>query len=301
MSDYICENLVHERKNGLVLSYTLKENQYFFQTAFKILQRKENENFIKCYKSIWNGKVKLSYSLEKYHTLFNFEAALSNEQYYLIIQNIMRILDDFRTNGLMQIETIDLAYDKIFFDDNLNVRLICVPLAISSTSETLSMFDYITKKLVIEIIEKSGYGKQIEFEMIYKDCQNIQMNISDICSNFNMKKYVSEINIENDTRIIHTEGMLQLKGINTTEQISIDQNLIVLGKSPEMSNKVVTGSSSVSRRHCQITKEFEKYYIEDLKSLNHTYVNGIMLHPGEQIELHPGDHLRLADLEFELM
>lgn len=301
MSNFICEKLVDERKIGFVLSYTLKDNQFFFQTAYKILQNKENKNFVKCYKSFWNGKVKLSYPLDNYNTLFHYSNTLSKDQYYLIIQNILSILNDFRSNGLIQIETIDMSYDKVLFNDNLNVFLVCVPLAISSTPETMSMFDYTAKNLIAEIIEKSGYAQQMEFGMIYRDCKSTHINMSDIYLNFKMKRYITELNMVSENREMSTYSTLVLKGITTNEQILIDQQIVILGKSPDMSDRVVSGSSSVSRRHCQIVREMENFFVEDLKSLNHTFVNSNMLNSGDRIVLHRGDYLKLADLEFEVM
>jgi pSer/pThr/pTyr-binding forkhead associated (FHA) protein len=53
----------------------------------------------------------------------------------------------------------------------------------------------------------------------------------------------------------------------------------------------------VSHRHAQITENNGTFYIEDLDSANHTYVNDIRLSSGQSEPLHEGDSVRLGKLE----
>jgi hypothetical protein len=53
----------------------------------------------------------------------------------------------------------------------------------------------------------------------------------------------------------------------------------------------------VSHRHAQIVKMNDKYFIEDLGSSNHTYVNGIKLAEGQSEPLDNGDKIRFGKIE----
>jgi pSer/pThr/pTyr-binding forkhead associated (FHA) protein len=53
----------------------------------------------------------------------------------------------------------------------------------------------------------------------------------------------------------------------------------------------------ISHRHAQITKIDEQYYVEDLGSSNHTWVNEKRLAQGQAEPLNEGDVLRLGKLE----
>ena len=53
----------------------------------------------------------------------------------------------------------------------------------------------------------------------------------------------------------------------------------------------------VSHRHAQITKIKSAYYIEDLGSSNHTYVNHIKLAQGQAEPLKEGDVIRFGKVE----
>lgn len=59
-------------------------------------------------------------------------------------------------------------------------------------------------------------------------------------------------------------------------------------------------SRAVSRKHCLITKMNNKYFVQDLKSVNHTLVNGVMIPPYELTELENNDILSVADIEFRV-
>ena len=53
----------------------------------------------------------------------------------------------------------------------------------------------------------------------------------------------------------------------------------------------------VSHRHAQITKIKDVYYVEDLGSSNHTWVNQIKLAPGQAEPLKEGDMVRFGKVE----
>lgn len=89
-----------------------------------------------------------------------------------------------------------------------------------------------------------------------------------------------------------------LEEIDGGQRFFLRHESYVLGKSAERADIVISGSPSVSRRHCRIFYREGKYYVEDLGSLNHTYKNGILLESEETLELERGDRIRMSDIEF---
>ena len=61
----------------------------------------------------------------------------------------------------------------------------------------------------------------------------------------------------------------------------------------------ITGNRKVSRAHAVITRDKEKYFLEDLGSTNGTSVNGKKLRVGERMQLADGDSIMLANEKFE--
>lgn len=81
-----------------------------------------------------------------------------------------------------------------------------------------------------------------------------------------------------------------LRGPRAGQRVPIVRDQIVLGR--HASCDIVLPSTTVSRRHARILRRGEQYFLEDLGSLNGTYVNGrrvvgtVQLEPEDRIEIH---------------
>lgn len=79
------------------------------------------------------------------------------------------------------------------------------------------------------------------------------------------------------------------KGPKAGESFTLDDRPLTFGRSPD--NRVVIPDNQVSRRHAEIRREGENYFLSDLQSPNGTRVNGerikqpVMLQPGNTIEI----------------
>jgi hypothetical protein len=89
-----------------------------------------------------------------------------------------------------------------------------------------------------------------------------------------------------------------LQSITDGKQALINKSEFTLGKSREYCEYVVEGNRTISRRHARITNENGVFFIEDLQSMNHTYLNDKQLAEKERAVLRNGDHIRLANEEF---
>lgn len=84
----------------------------------------------------------------------------------------------------------------------------------------------------------------------------------------------------------------------TQETINISKNIFRIGKLPNECDYVISDNNVISKKHASIYKNANLYFVQDDGSKNHTYVNGVMI-MNNQIELHNGDVLKLANEEFE--
>ncbi|MCR4867901.1 MAG: FHA domain-containing protein [Lachnospiraceae bacterium] len=89
-----------------------------------------------------------------------------------------------------------------------------------------------------------------------------------------------------------------LQSTTDGKQALINKSEFTLGKSREYCEYVVEGNRTISRRHARITNENGVFFIEDLQSMNHTYLNDKQLAEKERAVLRNGDHIRLANEEF---
>ena len=79
--------------------------------------------------------------------------------------------------------------------------------------------------------------------------------------------------------------------------IELKQDRTVIGRSPEHCH-VVLDPNGVSRRHAEIYKKGDEYYLSDLNSRNMTKVNNAKLLPGIEHRLAVGDRINICDVEF---
>lgn len=86
--------------------------------------------------------------------------------------------------------------------------------------------------------------------------------------------------------------------ILTEEQISVNKPVFRLGKEKSYVDYFVTNNIAVSRSHADIITRGNQYFVKDLNSKNHTYINGNEIPVHCEIEIHDGDYLKLGNEEF---
>lgn len=82
------------------------------------------------------------------------------------------------------------------------------------------------------------------------------------------------------------------------ETISINKPVFRLGKERSYVDYFVTNNIAVSRSHADIITRGNKYFVKDLNSKNHTYINNQELPIHMEVEIHDGDRLKLGNEEF---
>lgn len=94
----------------------------------------------------------------------------------------------------------------------------------------------------------------------------------------------------------YCKGILRYVGSDEEEDIRINASPFFIGTRVGIGGRLK--SSAVSRLHAKISREGEVYLLEDLNSLNGTYVNERELSYKSPVTLHPKDQIRFANEEF---
>ena len=84
----------------------------------------------------------------------------------------------------------------------------------------------------------------------------------------------------------------------TEEYISINKPVFRLGKENSYVDYFVRNNVAVSRSHADIITRDGRYFVKDLNSKNHTYVNDVEIPVLSEVEIFSGDRLRLGNEEF---
>ena len=84
----------------------------------------------------------------------------------------------------------------------------------------------------------------------------------------------------------------------TNESILINKPVFRIGKERSYVDYFVGNNIAVSRNHADIITRGGQYFIKDLNSKNHTYINSQMIPVQTEIEIFDGDCIRLGNEEF---
>ena len=102
---------------------------------------------------------------------------------------------------------------------------------------------------------------------------------------------------------------LKLVVSNTGEEISMpEKDEVIIGREdpvgaifPDIDTTPYGGEDNgVSRRHVKIFRQDNAFYVEDLNSVNATFLNKTKLEPAKPLPINEGDELMLGRLRFNV-
>lgn len=103
---------------------------------------------------------------------------------------------------------------------------------------------------------------------------------------------------DDETEVLNTKRYPYLIREKTGERIDISKNNFVIGKSRIDADYCITGNKSISKKHCEIIFRGGRYYIDDLNSLNFTFVNDAKLNPGNYKPISDRTKIMMSDETF---
>jgi len=154
--------------------------------------------------------------------------------------------------------------------------------------------------------EKTGLLVEEEATGLLYEEENTGMLEEDVETAFLVEDEATGLLIDDDAGMAGLYGNNQqvvlhyptLYRVSTDEEISINKPVFRIGKERSYVDYFVTNNNTISRSHVDIITRGNRYYVMDLNSKNHTYLNGEMLTPQCETEIREGDCLRLAKEEF---
>lgn len=290
-----------EARDGSILSYSLRDSAQFYVTGYKVLQNQTNKGVIKCNKVIRNGFETLNYDLTGYEPLSKVILSITPDDFILVFRNLINIILEVKENGFMQCENIELGFDKIFIDRNvLEVHMIYVPVLCKRDESTYYLVEVAVNNLLRECLQKNSNLQSQETFDLLKKLQGRNYSIDSLKTLLVLrngdKKQESFIPRENTYTDDKPKAVI-LTGIKQPDfVIRTDKEEFTIGKYEKMADFVIPNNTAISRQHCKVYLGSE-LYVEDLNSLNGTFVNGRRLESGVRTILKPNDILKVADFE----
>ena len=82
-------------------------------------------------------------------------------------------------------------------------------------------------------------------------------------------------------------------------EVPVGSRPVTIGRAPD--NDLSVDNLAVSSYHAKVYFEAGRMVIEDLNSLNGTWVNGIRIHPGQHHPLNAGDVVQIGTVQLKLV
>lgn len=239
------------------------------------------------------SKVKLFYDLTGYIPFMDAISAGVKKKDFTNMALDLPVLIDKLESKYMQKNNLVLNMNYVFFNPKVKkIKYIYLPLIqIDKKDETLDFLKNLPYYVVFTKSENADYiTKYISY---FKDKINFSM--------YEFKEMIKKISSsEKRERAQERENnkekkikLGQLLDLDTGEKIDIDSRKYVIGKNEDCD--LVVNSTHISRHHAYISYVDGVYYLVDMGSTNHTYVDEDELVRGIPVELHNGMQIKFAD------
>lgn len=288
------------------ISFLFQDDDPFLEIGCRILEQEHVDQMLPYKRKQQNGKEKLTFCADDKNVVLLMDVISGFEESTLIdlIYEMIYLNKKIEENGFLKKECIWYKYDNIYFDrENNRVRVAILPISGELRyADGINWYGHFEETMInvasylpddkseqigrLVYMLKSG---RITEEEALEEIEQWGCSVSEILA--------GRLIIEQDTvlKLLYSGKGGRLEFIVNDEDFLIGRNAeIVEGAIPERISK------AVSRKHCLITKMNNKYFVQDLKSVNHTLLNGIMIPPYELMELENNDILSVADIEFRV-
>ena len=99
---------------------------------------------------------------------------------------------------------------------------------------------------------------------------------------------------DSDAEALVDQVSAQLRLVGDSKDWTLDAERMVIGR--QEACDIVVPDPNASRRHAEVAKRDDGWWIVDLESTNHTYVNGSLI---KERKLQQGDRIRIGNTELE--
>lgn len=298
---FMCSNLVTEVSNEHYIGYVLNSNEYFYNTAYQIIRKDNNEGLLRGYKLNYNGRIKIIYDVSKCVSFQNNISSLDSEAVMKIIGNLLVTIINIQANGFVQAETIDIDIRKIFIDtDNMQIKLICVPILIDSQWNTRQDFEAKVKYIAAVVMLNSGSVNSAEGLRLYNDLNDVQISLNQLYQNMITGVYgqiLLQTGMEFEYKL-NESGIRYIRLVSSDSErygdVLINKSDFIIGKRENIAD-LILNSSEVSRIHCEFYYNKEGWYLKDKNSTNGTWINDVRLKSGQSLPVKNGDKIRIGE------
>lgn len=293
---------IKRNKNRIIVSFQ-SNDPYFEMGNFLIAQAGLANPFQVKMEKESNVNVKqISLEIKNLIPLDEILPEMSKNQITDLLYLMVFMTRQIEESGFLSRTCIWCKYEDIFYDTKNNKPVMLI-LPVSKAIEVEIGIDWKTsylnviKKIVSffdERLAKNLYT-QIKYYILNDKKFEETLEMINLSGNGRSEQLVPHMEKPKDRwlQLYHSgrEGVLQF---------DIKQEEYVIGKKEAAVDGAIVGSEAVSRIHCKIVKQGRQFFLQDLDSVNHTFVNDELIPAYALIELNDKDVVSIADVDFRV-
>lgn len=310
-------------RNSQTLSVTFLDENYMDELGYKVLSGVAGTNLLCGTKSRFNGRMKLTYNISDYVPLDSLYDSLTREQVFEVIGGLLDALEQIYDIGFLLYENISFQpRDILLKADSCRVYLLYMPVRKEQPIWGRPDCDRMFCGCMRSILSRIPVAKSMTrlSEALASPCTLAQLRelllqeISDPLPEPLPEPAPKPPEPEPEPgprwgsifgrfKKVQKPEIWRLAGVDTPEplELTLSGASFVVGRSAQKAQGVVGFNPTIGRAHCRFLLREGKWYLEDLKSTNGTYLNGDRLEPGREYAVGAGDRIKLSSTEFRLL
>lgn len=288
--------------------YLIDESHIFLEKDTIFLEKTNaGERLSLCYYPKDNGTIQQQFRVLMEHIVSNLQGGdrKKAEHIYAIYDICLKedytleeVLDYLQSNSEEQPE---IVVNKIEFDDGFDEDLEDNKIEDYYEDSSESLYDYYEKK------KKKTLGGRLLSLNIFDGIKGLleKKGESAISKSLKFEDFIIEPDTEIEEKTVLLKdskpaGKLVYDGRDGAEDdYIITKDIFRIGSSK--TNDAILNSKAVSSSHAKIYRENGEYFLEDMNSLNGSYIQGGILNYKEKVKLKTMDVIRFADVSFVFM
>ena len=284
MTSQLLKKQISVLEYGSNISYIFEDPGCFSPGDYKILSSLSMPSLVQCLETRLNGRIMLIYLTRGYRSFRNVIDDAGKDGMLAAAAGLLKSICSIEKNGFLSCINLDLSFDHIFLDTGTNaVKLVCLPLNSGLYSDQ-PQFEKVLRSSLTKAMMDRGFFTGPHCQGFLSALQNIRLSLKDILL---MTERGNEI--------------LTLTQPGSEEAVFvIDSDSYVIGRSAQEADGVVNGDQAIGRRHCRMIRKNGSFMIEDLGSINGTFINGKALSANCPAAVKDRDIVRIADRDFRV-
>lgn len=290
------------KAKGNKLLFTFENTDAYFEMGYLILGQEQYTHMMEYVRDEYHGIERYIVDTQNYIPLEQALTDFTEQDMIDLLYTMVYMVQRVEGNGLLIKECLWYHFEHIYYDMQAKrpkfiIFPVCGEIEYDDTGDWKARFEKSVTQIAQRLSEKKC-GAVIDIMKSFidenMDCEKAMEQLNALGSG------KSENLVEKILPLVDTKLILLYCGKEENIQFEIEEEEFLIGKNAKAVDGVLSISKLVSRVHCRIMKKNRKFFVQDMNSVNHTFVNGEYIPAYEVMELCDGDVLTLADVDLRV-